>query len=315
MVETIGRMSILRARIPALLVAVATVSSVATACSTADRADSADVSTRSIETVRGTVDVPEAPLRVVTLEPVELDTTVALGLVPVGTAVLSETSGVPSYLGDEAANIATVGTVAEPTIEDIAALQPDLILGTETRHAEYYDQLSALAPTVFIASQSDPWRESVRFVGRILGREAKAEELLTAYDDRCAEIAEKFGTEGQSAQLIRPRSGELTLYGPSSFAGSTLECAGFTTPPRPEWADEISVDLSPELAAQAAADLIVVTATDPSDPAAIPASITANAAALPDPHAVDLSYWITGVGPKGGQAVLDDIDRILSGRG
>ncbi|MBY4011154.1 iron-siderophore ABC transporter substrate-binding protein [Rhodococcus fascians] len=285
----------------------------ATACSSADTADgSAGEATRTVETVRGSIDVPDNPLRVVTLEPVELDTTVALGIVPVGTAVLSETAGVPTYLGTEAAGIATVGTVAEPTVEDIAAAQPDLILGTETRHAQYYDQLSAIAPTVFIASQSDPWRDSVRFVGRVLGKEAKAEELLTAYDDRCAEIAEKHDTAGKTAQLIRPRSGELTLYGPSSFAGSTLECAGFTTPPRPEWADEISVDLSPELAAQAAADLIVVTADNPSDPAAIPASITANAAALPNPHAVDLSYWITGVGPMGGQTVLDDIDRILS---
>ena len=282
-----------------------------TACSS-PAATTENGATTSIDTVRGAVDVPETPLRVVTLEPVELDTAVALGVVPVGTAVLSEVSGVPSYLGTDAAGIATVGTVAEPTIEDIAALQPDLILGTETRHAAYYDQLSAIAPTVFIASQSDPWRESVRFVGRILGREAKAEELLTAYDDRCAEIAEKHDTAGQTAQLIRPRNGELTLYGPSSFAGSTLECAGFTTPPRPDWADEISVDLSNELAAQASADLIVVTADDPSDPAAITASITANAAALPNPHAVDLSYWITGVGPKGGQTVLDDIDRILS---
>ncbi|MDJ0409871.1 iron-siderophore ABC transporter substrate-binding protein [Rhodococcus fascians] len=285
----------------------------ATACSSADTADgSAGEATRTVETVRGSIDVPDNPLRVVTLEPVELDTTVALGIVPVGTAVLSETAGVPPYLGTEAADIATVGTVAEPTIEDIAAAQPDLILGTETRHAQYYDQLSAIAPTVFIASQSDPWRDSVRFVGRVLGKEAKAEELLTAYEDRCAEIAEKHDTAGKTAQLIRPRSGELTLYGPSSFAGSTLECAGFTTPPRPEWADEISVDLSPELAAQAAADLIVVTADNPSDPGAIPSSITDNAATLPNPHAVDLSYWITGVGPMGGQTVLDDIDRILS---
>lgn len=297
----------------ALAITALAVAAGATACSSADTADgSAGEATRTVETVRGSIDVPDNPLRVVTLEPVELDTTVALGIVPVGTAVLSETAGVPAYLGTEAAGIATVGTVAEPTIEDIAAAQPDLILGTETRHAQYYDQLSAIAPTVFIASQSDPWRDSVRFVGRVLGKEAKAEELLTAYDDRCAEIAEKHDTAGKTAQLIRPRSGELTLYGPSSFAGSTLECAGFTTPPRPEWADEISVDLSPELAAQAAADLIVVTADNPSDPAAIPASITANAATLPNPHAVDLSYWITGVGPMGGQTVLDDIDRILS---
>ncbi|WP_371831576.1 ABC transporter substrate-binding protein [Rhodococcoides fascians] len=297
----------------ALAITALAVAAGATACSSADTADgSAGEATRTVETVRGSIDVPDNPLRVVTLEPVELDTTVALGIVPVGTAVLSETAGVPTYLGTEAAGIAMVGTVAEPTVEDIAAAQPDLILGTETRHAQYYDQLSAIAPTVFIASQSDPWRDSVRFVGRVLGKEAKAEELLTAYDDRCAEIAEKHDTAGKTAQLIRPRSGELTLYGPSSFAGSTLECAGFTTPPRPEWADAISVDLSPELAAQAAADLIVVTADNPSDPAAIPASITANAAALPNPHAVDLSYWITGVGPMGGQTVLDDIDRILS---
>jgi iron complex transport system substrate-binding protein len=303
------------ARIMALALTIAALGVTASACSSTDAvSDSAGSATRSIETVRGTVDVPETPLRVVTLEPVELDTTVALGVVPVGTAVLSEASGVPSYLGTEAADIAMVGTVAEPTIEDIAALQPDLILGTETRHAEYYDQLTAIAPTVFMASQSDPWRENVRFVGRTLGKQDDAEKLLTAYDDRCAEIAEKYDTAGKTAQLIRPRAGELTLYGPSSFAGSTLECAGFTTPPRPEWADEISVDLSPELAAQAAADLIVVTASDPSDPAAIPASITANAAVLPNPHAVDLSYWITGVGPMGGQTVLDDIDRILSGR-
>ncbi len=297
----------------ALAITALAVAAGATACSSADTADgSAGEATRTVETVRGSIDVPDNPLRVVTLEPVELDTTVALGIVPVGTAVLSETAGVPPYLGTEAAGIATVGTVAEPTIEDIAAAQPDLILGTETRHAQYYDQLSAIAPTVFIASQSDPWRDSVRFVGRVLGKEAKAEELLTAYDDRCAEIAEEHDTAGKTAQLIRPRSGELTLYGPSSFAGSTLECAGFTTPPRPEWADEISVDLSPELAAQAAADLIVVTADNPSDPAAIPSSITDNAATLPNPHAVDLSYWITGVGPMGGQTVLDDIDRILS---
>ncbi|KZF02813.1 iron ABC transporter substrate-binding protein, partial [Rhodococcus sp. EPR-279] len=196
----------------ALALTIAALGATATACSSTDAApDSAGSATRSIETVRGTVEVPETPLRIVTLEPVELDTTVALGVMPVGTAVLSETSGVPSYLGTEAANIATVGTVAEPTIEDIAALQPDLILGTETRHAEYYDQLAAIAPTVFMASQSDPWRENVSFVGRTLGKENDAEELLSAYEDRCAEIAEEFDTAGQTAQLIRPRNGELTL--------------------------------------------------------------------------------------------------------
>ncbi|MBY6413713.1 iron-siderophore ABC transporter substrate-binding protein [Rhodococcus sp. BP-252] len=288
---------------------------VMTACSSADAGEAqsgSESSTRVVDHARGTTEVPASPLRVVTLEPVELDTAVALGVIPVGTAVLSETTGVPAYLGAEAADITPIGTVAEPRIESIAALQPDLILGTETRHGEYYEQLSAIAPTVYMASQSDPWQDNVRLVGRTLGREGEAEALLDDYADRCDDIAAKHDTAGKTAQLIRPRNDQLTLYGPLSFAGSTLECAGFTTPPRPEWADEISVDLSPELAAQARADLIVVTATNPADPAAIPAAVTENAAALPNPHAVDQSFWITGVGPKGGQAVLDDIDRILA---
>ncbi|WP_089245421.1 ABC transporter substrate-binding protein [Rhodococcoides kyotonense] len=287
-----------------------------TACTSSDAGDtsetSGEASTRVVEHARGATEVPASPLRVVTLEPVELDTAVALGVIPVGTAVLSEATGVPAYLGADAADITPIGTVAEPRIESIAALQPDLILGTETRHAEYYDQLAAIAPTVYMASQSDPWQDNVRLVGRTLGLEQEADALLGEYRDRCDEIATAHDTAGKTAQLIRPRDEVLTLYGPLSFAGSTLECAGFTTPPRPEWADEISVDLSPELVSQASADLIVVTATNPADPSAIPASVTDNAAALPDPHAVDQSFWITGVGPKGGQAVLDDIDRILS---
>lgn len=286
----------------------------ASACSTDTEpvSTTADESARSVEHARGTAEISTSPLRVVTLEPVELDTSVALGVIPVGTAVLSEAAGVPSYLGSEAAAIETVGTVPEPRIESIAALQPDLILGTETRHADYYEQLAAIAPTVFMASQSDPWQDNVRLVGRALGREDRAEELLDEYENRCDEIAEKYDTQGKTAQLIRPRADVFTLYGPLSFAGSTLECAGFDTPARPEWEDEISVDLSPELVGEARADLVVVTTTNPADPSAIPASITANATLLPNPYAVDQSFWITGVGPMGGQTVLDDIDRILA---
>lgn len=292
--------------LPALLAVVAVV---ATACSAASTQASEPDGTRLVTHARGETEVPASPLRIVTLEPVQLDTSVALGVVPVGTAVLSEAAGVPAYLGAEASGIPTIGTVAEPRIEAIAALQPDLILGTETRHGELYDQLAAVAPTVFMASQSDPWQDNVRVVGSALGRDS--EPLLAEYEQRCDDIAGRFDTDGRTAQLIRPRDGLLTLYGPLSFAGSTLECAGFTTPPRPEWSDEISADLSPELAAQARADLVVITSATPDDPASVPAAITANAATFPQPHVVDQSYWITGVGPKGGQAVLDDIERIL----
>lgn len=283
------------------------------ACSSSSASTPSDAATSATHVMKhahGESAIPDSPKRVVVLEPVQLDTTVALGITPVGAAVLNETAGVPAYLGKQAADIPTVGTVAEPNVQLIAAAKPDLIIGTESRHSALYDQLSEIAPTVFMATQTDPWRDNVRFVAEALGKPDGADELLDAYDARCAEVATKHDTAGKTAQLIRPRDGVLTLYGPTSFAGSTLECAGFTTPEH-AWED-ISLDLSPERVLEATADQVFVTSVDPDDASTMPASLTANTDAFPELHLVDQSFWITGVGPLGGMAVLDDLDRLLS---
>lgn len=286
-----------------------------TACGTGGEgttAPAADTGPRTVTHARGVTEVPVDPQRIVVLEPVQLDTAVALGDIPVGAAVLSVPNGVPAYLGAEAAGVKTVGTVAEPSLEQIAALDPDLILGTESRHGALYDRLATIAPTVFMASQADPWQDNVLLVGRALGAEAQAQALLDGYRARCAEIADTYDTAGMTAQLIRPRDGLLTLYGPTSFAGSTLECAGFATPAR-DWENSISVDLSPELVLEARADYVLVTTVDTADESAIPPAVSAvRAESFPQLHLVDQAFWITGVGPRGGMTVLDDIERILS---
>lgn len=269
-----------------------------------------DAETRTVEHARGETEVPADPGRIVVLEPVQLDTAVALGEAPVGAAVLDESAGAPDYLGEPAEDVTTVGTVPDPDVERIAALEPDIILGTETRHAALYDQLDDVAPTVFMESQADPWQENVELIAEALGDPEGAETLLDEYRRRCDEVAEKHDTAGRTAQLIRPRDSRLTLYGPVSFAGSTLECAGFTTPEH-DWED-ISLDISPENVRDAEADLALVTTTDVDDPSTMPDAVTQNEDVFGEVHLVDRSFWITGVGPLGGQTVLDDLDRILS---
>lgn len=264
---------------------------------------------RSVEHARGTTEVPDRPERVVVLEPLELDTAVALGVTPVGAAVASNVAGIPGYLGVGDA-VRPVGTVPEPDLEAIAALQPDLILGTESRHSALFDQLSGIAPTVFMATQSDPWQDNVRFVGAALGRASEADELLGEFRSRCDEIAAE-NTPGTTANLVRPRDeATLSLYGPTSFAGSALECAGYAIPTR-DWQGEIQVDISPERVPEAAADHVFVPTTDVEDPAGTPTLIAGNPSAFPNVHLVDTSYWISGVGPLGGRRVLDDIERIV----
>ncbi|WP_380173288.1 ABC transporter substrate-binding protein [Kineococcus sp. DHX-1] len=280
--------------------------------------DGSAAAERVVEHARGRTQVPAAPQRVVVLEPVQLDTAVALGTTPVGAAVASNVTGVPAYLevGDA---VEPVGTVPEPDLEAIAALRPDLVLGTQTRHGQLYEALSRIAPTVFMASQSDPWQDNVRLVGEALGKSDQAAQLLDGFDARCAEVAQEHGLGAAgsapvTANLLRPRDGgTFSLYGPTSFAGSALECTGLDLPDR-DWGGGIQVDLSAERVPEAAADHLFVPADPGSldDPAAVPALVAGNADAFGAVHVVDTSYWISGVGPLGGRRVLDDVDRILT---
>lgn len=264
---------------------------------------------RSVEHARGTATVPETPQRIVVLEPLELDTAVALGVTPVGAAVASNTAGIPEYLGVD--GVEPVGTVPEPDIEAIAALEPDLILGTESRHSKLYEQLDSIAPTVFMASQSDPWQDNAELIGEALGKSTELDDLLGAYNQRCGQLASAYDVAGETAQLIRPRDETtLSLYGPTSFAGSALECAGFSIPEQ-DWVDGLQADISPENVLDAQADHVFVTAADVSDESSVPEAIRANTDAFPRVTLVDTSYWVSGVGPLGGQKVLDDIEAYL----
>ena len=274
-----------------------------------DEGKTPSAATRSVDHARGTADVPDEPQRVVVLEPVELDTAVALGVTPVGAAVASNVAGVPAYLGVD--GVTPVGTVPEPDLEAIAALKPDLILGTESRHSKLFDQLDAIAPTVFMATQADPWQDNVLLIGDALGQKDQAQALLDDFNERCADIKGKFDVAGKTANMIRPRDETtLSLYGPVSFAGGALECAGLTIPEQ-EWEDGLQADLSPENILSATADYVFVTTIDVEDASTIPAAITENKSAFPSVTLVDTSYWVSGVGPKGGALVLDDIESFL----
>lgn len=266
--------------------------------------------TRSVTHARGTAQVPEDPQRVVVLEPVELDTAVGLGVTPVGAAVAGNVTTLPAYLG--VTGVEPVGTVPEPDLEAIAALAPDLILGTETRHAKLYDQLASIAPTVFLADHAAPWRDNARLIAEALGRSEEAEELLAAVDARSEEIAAAHQPAGTTVNMIRPRDeSTLSLYSPTSFAGSLLVGVGLTIPER-EWTDGIQTDISPENILDTQADIVLVTTADVEDPSTLPTAIAQNPEAFAHVTLVDTSWWVSGVGPVGAQKVLEDIEAILA---
>lgn len=82
----------------------------------------------------------------------------------------------PAYLKDLPSSIQPTGSMVEPDIEAIAALEPDLIIASG-RTIKYLDQLKEIAPTViFSVDQKDYWNsvsKNIRLVASLFGKEAE----------------------------------------------------------------------------------------------------------------------------------------------
>lgn len=136
---------------------------------------------RTVEHAMGTTQIDGTPQRVVVLGSAELELATALGVLPAGT--VQPGPRVSKVVAEQARDIPLVGTTAAPDLAAIAALRPDLILGSKPRHERLYDQLAAIAPTVFTATPS-AWRRNVVTNATALGKRPQAQELLDDYERR-----------------------------------------------------------------------------------------------------------------------------------
>ena len=155
----------------------------------------------TIEHALGSTVVEQAPERVVTIGWGSQDTALALGVAPVGvpfdgwagdpgTGLLPWTAEAFDALGADAPT--TYLDLPEVDVEEIAALDPDLILATYSGISqEVYDQLSAFAPVVAYPDQPwlVSWQDQTLLNGRALGLAAEAEALVEEMDATVAQAA------------------------------------------------------------------------------------------------------------------------------
>jgi iron complex transport system substrate-binding protein len=278
--------------------------------------ESTSVGTRSVKHVMGTTDVPVEPQRVVTLDTPQLDTALSLGITPVGSVQSDVATGFPEYLGDRTQGIESVGTIEEPNLEAITALEPDLILSSSVRSEAIYEQLSQIAPTV-LTDYTDGWQAMFTTTADALGLAEEGAEAIAAYDARADEVGEAVGADGLTASIVRFLPDETRIYGPETFSGSVLTDVGFTLPQLPY--DEYSMAyVSAEQIDQADADVVFSTAYGDAD-ATTKGSVTAVwdfLEAVPDcAFEVDDDEWMLGIGLLGAEVVLEDIETSLAGSG
>ncbi|RCW76865.1 ABC transporter substrate-binding protein [Saliterribacillus persicus] len=189
--------------------------------------------TREVEHAMGTTTIEGKPERIVTLYQGATDAAVAFGITPVGAVESWLQQPFYDYLKDDLTDVTVVGQETQPNLEEIANLKPDLIIASNIRHEEIYDQLSAIAPTVSHETVY-AFKETVSLMGEAMGEEEKATEILDDWNNRVEDfkgkVEEKYQDEWPfHASVLNFRADHARIY-VTGFAGSILSELGFKGP-------------------------------------------------------------------------------------
>ncbi|MBB4918578.1 ABC transporter substrate-binding protein [Streptosporangium saharense] len=316
-------LGVVAAVLSAGLAACGTGTTTATTAGSTDKPVSAEGFPRTVKHAMGETTIPARPVRVVALDQSFVDAVLTLDTDVVGfTTYRAIDDKLPDYLTPvlgHAKDAVSVGTLEQPSLERIIALKPDLIVSAKVRHEALYDKLSKIAPTVFSETTGAIWKDNLRLVGKVLGREDLAESRLRAYQDRAAAIGASIGKKenGMPTVSVARFAGEPTvrLYVENSYSGLVLKDVGFTRPKdQPTTTETIAVDISQENISQLDADHIFVAAYP--DPGVAPIRKKFEANPLWDrlrgtKHDVADVVWMTAVGIQGAHAILDDVAKVF----
>ncbi len=272
---------------------------------------------RTVTHARGVTEIPRKPERVVVLDTGELDSVLTLGIKPVGMVETEGSSPVPSYLADKVEGIERVGKIQSLNLEAIAKLKPDLILGSQLRADKQYDQLSAIAPTVFSIRPGFPWKENFRLIGDALGEETKAVDALNTYADNAKTLSARFTGQKPTVSLVRFMPNRLRLYGNKSLIGVILQDAGLPRAGK-QGVDELATEISLENLSQADGDYIFYSSygkpenTGETQALANPAWSQLSGVQKGKAFRVDDDVWYLGLGPTGADLIVKQLGEFLA---
>ncbi|MFE3545014.1 ABC transporter substrate-binding protein [Nocardia sp. NPDC059177] len=228
----------MRAAVALLIVAV---TATAVGCSSSTSDEPTDSGTRQVETAKGQVTVPSDPQRIVVLNGAlagylfDLDAKVKAA----DPRILGVTLEPGEFPAAWAADAEEQGTVAVPSGDDlnlefIASQQPDLIIGggpgwPGQQTIKNYDKLAAVAPTALVASNLANWQDQLKAVADFVNRADKVEPMITAYNDRVAEVKASVKLpEGAVAVMQSQSDNKPILLAPNTPLASLLAGVGFT---------------------------------------------------------------------------------------
>lgn len=217
------------------------------------------VETHAFDTVKGAVEIPAKPIRIVTdfyageLLSVEAN---VVGVEP--------TAFDNPFIKDLLEDAVEIGQPIN--VEKVLELEPDLIV---VMYDENYEQLSEIAPTIHIPyGTATNIQETVKLFGDITGNHEEAEKFMSQFDQKAKEGRDRFAgiieAEATFGIYELTDKGDLWIFGDNAGrGGQALYNALGLNMPHENNNEEQTLQLSMEVLPEYAADYMFLTTYDP----------------------------------------------------
>jgi iron complex transport system substrate-binding protein len=207
------------------------------------------------------VEVPDRPRRIVSLAPSVTEILFALGL---GDRV----AGVTNFCDypPAARSKPRVGSYADPSLEALVALKPDLVVASaDSTKPQLVGHLERLGVPVYVVYPQS-FREvaaTIRNLGRVAGAPKAGEDLATSMEDTARRVGAAVAGRPKPRVLLCVMVRPLVVAGPGTFVDDLLRLAGGVNvvPPGPSryptWGPEALLAQDPD---------VIVATPHPGDP-------------------------------------------------
>lgn len=204
----------------------------------------------TVQDERGTFTLDKTPQRIVVLELSFADALAAVDVSPVGIADDNDTHRILPEVRARLKPWQSVGTRAQPSLEAIGALKPDLIIADSSRHSGIYGALQNIAPVLLLKSRNETYAEnlhSAAIIGDVVGKSAQMKARLARHKQLMAQWASQL-PKGTLAIFGTSREQQFNLHTRETYTGSVLTALGLKVPTAMAGASMPSVGLEQLLA-------------------------------------------------------------------
>ena len=276
----------------------------------------------TVTDVRGEVEIPANPERIVDLSG-NSDILSILGYKVVGTANSDayDYTKFPTYLEETLKGAEILGYSMQDTmdVEAVMNLNPDLIV-ISTVQEKMYDQLSEIAPTVMIQLEALNWKDDVKAFAKVFNKEDVANKWLADYEAKAKKAGDKIKAEyGENTTYLSflASGGQFFIFDGAGFGSVLYEDMGLAKPEgMPEQSDISLPVVTYEGLASIKSDYIFLIST-PEDLKQLESNAIWNSLpAVKEGKVVVLEsspYFNQGYSSIGRQLLVDEIGEMLNG--